>query len=142
MGEGGVHLLEERLRLDDLGHEFADDLVGLLADALPAVAEPVHHRPRHRVQVGLEGDAQTVDQQPANVQAVLGDLKQKEKTRENENFKRINSKRGKKIFLDLDIFVFEGRLHWTRFNAAMGGGPIAIASMYDISRPHVSIVGA
>ena len=83
MGECGVHLLEERLGLDHFGHELADDLVGLLSDALSAVAQPVHHRPRHSVQVGLERHTQTVDQQPTNVQAILRDLKIEDKLEEH-----------------------------------------------------------
>lgn len=58
--ESARHLLEERLRLDHLRHELADDGIGLLTDGLPAVPKSVGHRTNHDVQVRLEGDSQSV----------------------------------------------------------------------------------
>ena len=77
MREGRHNLLKERLWRDGGVHELAEDDIGLLSDRLSRVAQPVHDRGEDRVKVGTEVAGQAVDQEPDNVQAVLGDLPNK-----------------------------------------------------------------
>ena len=74
MAEGRGHLLVHVLRLGHLAHGAGQHVVGLLAHALPGVAEAVDRRVEDGEEVGPEGAAETVDEQADDVQAVLGDL--------------------------------------------------------------------
>ena len=56
-----------------------EDGGGPLPDGLLGVAEAVDGGREDGVDVRPEGDAQPLDQQPAHIQAVLGDLEESEK---------------------------------------------------------------